>query len=148
MPDELVNGTGNTGAGMEGVSKFFIIASLFYLVAGTSLGFLMAFKSGKWVLRLMPAHAHINLLGWVSMLIFGFAYYLVPMAAGRPMYSHSLPYVHFALANTGLVGMAVCWVASRFPNSPVSPRFVWPFGLMVVVSLWLFMFNVVMTLFA
>lgn len=133
---------------MEGVSKLFITAALFYLVAGTVLGFLMAFKSGKWVLRLMPAHAHMNLLGWVSMLIFGFAYYLLPMAAGRPLYSQGLPYLHFALSNIGLAGMAVLWTASRFPNSPVTPRSVWPFGLMVVVSLWIFIFNVAMTLYA
>jgi len=133
---------------METVSKLFITAALFYIVAGTSLGVVMAFKSGKWVLRLLPAHAHLNLLGWTTMLIFGFAYYLIPMVAGRALFSERLPYLHFALSNAGLVGMAVVWSMSRVPGSPVSARLVWPFGLMVVASLWLFVFNVAMTLFA
>lgn len=133
---------------MEVISKLFIIASLFYLTVATSMGFVMAFKSGKWVLRLMPAHAHINLLGWISMLIFGFSYYLLPIAAGRPLYSSTLPYFHFALCNIGLLGMASVWIASRFPKSPVQPKHVWPFGASVIASLWIFIFNAAMTLFS
>ncbi|MAY86092.1 MAG: hypothetical protein CML02_05155 [Pseudooceanicola sp.] len=47
---------------------------------------------------LSPAHAHLNLLGWVSFSIYAFFYHLVPNAA-----QGLLPKVHFALALVGLV---------------------------------------------
>jgi len=132
---------------MSLASKLFIIASVTYLLLATLMGFIMAWRSGKWVLRLMPSHAHFNLAGWVSMLIFGFAYFLLPVASGHGLYSERLPYVHFALANAGLLGMASVWAASRFPNSPIKTSFVWPFGLLYISSVWIFVFNLVMTLF-
>jgi len=130
----------------EGAGRFFILASLFYLALGPVMGFMMAYLRGKWVLRLMPAHVHFNLLGWISMMIFGFSYSFLPLMAGKELYSHTLPYLHFVLGNAGLIGMASVWIGSRFPNSPVSPKLVWPFGAMVVISLWLYIFNILMTL--
>ncbi|OGQ37506.1 MAG: hypothetical protein A3A85_05560 [Deltaproteobacteria bacterium RIFCSPLOWO2_01_FULL_42_9] len=56
-------------------------------------------------------------------------------------------HIHFTLGNIGLVGMASIWVGSRFPDSPISPKFVWPFGVLVILSVWLFIFNIAMTLF-
>lgn len=50
---------------MAFISKPFIIASIAYLFFGTLMGFAMAYRSGKWVLRLLPSHAHSNLAGWV-----------------------------------------------------------------------------------
>jgi hypothetical protein len=41
---------------MEGVGRFFLIASLFYLALGTAMGFTMAFLKGKWTIRLMPPY--------------------------------------------------------------------------------------------
>lgn len=130
---------------MEGAGKLFMIAALFYLAAGTAMGFVMAFLKGKWTLRLMPAHTHVNLYGWVSQLIFGFAYSYLPTFAGRNLYSPTLPYLHFILGNIGLIGMASMFIGSRFPNSPISPKAVWPFGALVVLSAWLFIFNIAMT---
>jgi drug/metabolite transporter superfamily protein YnfA len=67
---------------------------LFALV-GMSLGAWMG-KTGDF--QLASVHAHINLLGWVSMLIYGLVYRVLPNAAeGR------LPTVHFWLALGGLL---------------------------------------------
>ena len=132
---------------MEGIGRLFFAASLFYLAVGTAMGFAMAFLRGKWTLRLMPAHAHINFFGWISMLIFGFAYSYLPTFAGKTLYSATLPYIHFICSNIGLIGMAGMWIGSRFPNSPVSPKLVWQFGALVILSVWLFIFNIAMTLF-
>lgn len=132
---------------MEGAGKFFILASFLYLAFGPLLGFLMAYLRGKWVLRMISAHTHFNLLGWVSMMIFGFSYTFMPLLAGKELYSSKLPYIHFALGNLGLIGMGFVWIGSRFPKSPISPKLVWPFGLLVIISLWLYIFNMIMTLF-
>lgn len=51
------------------------------------------------------AHAHVNLLGWVEMAIFGALYYVVPKVAQRPIYSLRLVKVHFWMHNVGLIGM-------------------------------------------
>ncbi|MBM3567614.1 MAG: cytochrome-c oxidase [Alphaproteobacteria bacterium] len=48
-----------------------------------------------------PAHAHLLLLGWVSMTIYGVVFRLVPKAA-----EGILPQVHFWLVNAGVVIMA------------------------------------------
>ena len=133
---------------MEGAGKLFIMASLFYLVVGPAMGLVMAYKRGKWVLRLMPSHGHINLLGWISMMIFGFSYSFLPMMAGKELYSQALPYIHFSLWNLGLVGMASVWFGSRFPKSPIKPTLVWPFGLMLYISIWLYVINIGMTIFS
>ncbi len=47
---------------------------------------------------LSPAHAHLNLLGFVSFSIFAFYYHLVPQAA-----QSRLAEVHYWSATTGLV---------------------------------------------
>ena len=130
----------------EGAGKCFILASFFYLAAGPFMGFLMAYLRGKWVLRLMPAHTHFNIMGWISMMIFGFSYSFLPVLAGKELYSDTLPYVHFALGNVGLLGMGVVWIGSRFPKSPIKPKAIWPFGLMVFISFILYIFNMLMTL--
>src|SRR3989338_599131 len=88
-----------------------------------------------------------HFFGWISMLIFGFAYSYLPTFAGKTLYSATLPYIHFICSNIGLIGMAGMWIGSRFPNSPVSPKLVWPFGALVILSVWLFIFNIAMTLF-
>lgn len=133
---------------MDGAGKLFILASLFYLAIGPAMGFVMAYLRKKWVLRLIAAHTHLNLLGWVSMMIFGFSYTFLPGMAGKELYSDTLPYIHFVLANIGLIGMAAVWIGSRFPDSPVSPKLVWPFGLMTYASILLYIFNILMTLFS
>ena len=49
---------------------------------------------------LSPAHAHLNLVGWVTFAIFGIYYHLVPDAA-----QSSLAKIHLALAVLGLVAL-------------------------------------------
>lgn len=132
---------------MPYISKLFIAASLVYLAFGTAMGLLMAFRRGKWTLRLMPSHAHMNLLGWASGFLFALAYMIIPQAMGRGLYSGTLPYWHFALWNAGLIGMALMWAGSRFPKSPVPPGLVAPFGALAVISVWIFMINIAMTVF-
>jgi len=61
----------------------------------------------------MPMHAHTNLLGWVSMMIFGIAYHVLPRFSGRPLYSDRLANIHFALANIGLIGLIISWPLVR-----------------------------------
>lgn len=69
------------------VSRGFLLIGVIYLVVGIGLGSHMG-ASGDHTLS--PVHAHINLLGFVSMTLFGLAYRVIPAMAGA-----TLGRVHF-----------------------------------------------------
>ncbi len=70
-----------------------VIMGLLGLTMGIGMGITHDFS-------LAPAHAHVNLLGWVSFFLYGAFYMLVPGAA-----KGILPKVHYALSITGAVAM-------------------------------------------
>ena len=88
---------------MQPYTRRFIRSSLIWLVMGVSLGVLMAVRPGAGLYR--PAHMHANLLGFVSMMIFGVAYHVIPRFAGAPLQSERLASLHLIVANAGLAGM-------------------------------------------
>ena len=69
------------------MSNWFLRIAVLYLIAGVSLGIVMG-ASGDHSLH--PLHAHINLLGFVLMTLFGLFYRVVPAAAET-----TLAKVHF-----------------------------------------------------
>ena len=80
---------------MKGLSYWFFALGVLSVLIGMVWGIQMAATHDH---LLSPAHAHLNLLGWVSFSIYAFFYHLVPNAA-----QGLLPKVHFALALVGLV---------------------------------------------
>ena len=85
---------------MDWFVKAFIRASLAWFAAGVSLGLAMTVHPAWAVYR--TAHLHMNLLGFVSMMIFGVAYHVIPRLSGNPLESPRLAVVHWWLANVGL----------------------------------------------
>lgn len=85
---------------MDWFVKAFLKASLVWLAAGVSLGVGMAVHPAWTVYR--TAHLHMNLLGFVTMMIFGVAYHVIPRFTGHPLYSRRLAGVQWWLANIGL----------------------------------------------
>ena len=88
---------------MDSFAKSFIRASLLWFVAGISLGLAMAVHPAWVVYR--PAHAHMNLVGFVVMMIFGVGYQMLPRFFGHPIHSRVLATAHVWLANLGLAGL-------------------------------------------
>lgn len=82
---------------MRGVALWFFASAVVYVSLGMIFGLWMS-ASGDHMLA--PAHAHLNLVGWVTMALFGVYYHLVPSAQGR------LATLHFALATIGVWLMA------------------------------------------
>lgn len=80
---------------MMSVSNNFLRLGVLSALVGMSLGVWMG-ANQDFVLR--PVHAHINLLGFASMMLFGLFYRAFP-AAGRGW----LPVVHFALSVIGFL---------------------------------------------
>ena len=82
---------------MKRVSDRFLQLGVLFALVGMGLGVWMG-KTGDFTLS--PVHAHINLLGWVSMLLYGLVYRVVPHAA-----EGMLPAIHFWLSVLSLLAM-------------------------------------------
>src|SRR3990172_7427405 len=88
---------------------WFIRLSLIYFVAGTLLGVLFLVNPLSANQDHVSMHVHLNLVGWMSMMIFGVGYHILPRFSGNPLYSRKLSIVQFWAANIGLLGMAAGW---------------------------------------
>lgn len=95
---------------MSKITVWFIRCAMVYFLIAAILGLHMTVSG-----TLQPyysIHVHFNLLGWMSMMIYGVAYHILPRFSGRPLYSDRLAEVQFWLANIGLLGMALGWAIS------------------------------------
>jgi cbb3-type cytochrome oxidase subunit 1 len=104
---------------MEPFVRGFIRSSLAWLGVGVLLGVLMAWWPGEHLVY-RAAHAHANVLGFVSMMIFGVAYHVIPRFAGNPLRSRPLAWIHLWLANLGLAGLVVGWIGRVWIGAPAN----------------------------
>ena len=83
---------------MPRISEYYFRAGILFLLVGISIGIHMSISQNH---NVIGAHAHINLLGWVTSALFGGYYALNPAkAAGR------LPMIQFVVYTLGVVVMA------------------------------------------
>lgn len=119
-------------------NRWFIAAALAYALLGglVALAWLAnpALVSG-YALR---AHAHLMLVGFIGMMIFGVALHVMPRFTGRALFSERIADVQFVLANFGLLGMVFGWLASV-------PSAVTAGGAALWLGFLLFAVNIVMT---
>jgi cbb3-type cytochrome oxidase subunit 1 len=94
---------------MDWFVKAFIRSSLAWFALGILLGLGMAIHP-VWVVY-RPAHAHMNVVGFLTLMVFGVGYQLLPRLFGHPLYSRKLAVWHLWLANLGLAGMVVGFFA-------------------------------------
>jgi hypothetical protein len=91
----------------------FLRIAVIYILVGVTLGVGMGITKD---FTLRPVHAHVNLLGWASMALFGLFYRSVPTAGQA-----RLAKVHFWLHNVALpiqmisLGMEVSGVTAAEP---------------------------------
>ena len=85
---------------------YFLKASIIYFCISVTMGAIMTlipvYNFVMLSILFARAHAHLSLIGWVSMSIIGFMY----MSLGylnKPMYSERFGYVGFSLLNIGLI---------------------------------------------
>jgi cbb3-type cytochrome oxidase subunit 1 len=60
----------------------FLLLGTVMLIAGVTLGIVMGVRED---FQLVPVHAHINLVGWVSLMLFGLVYRAYPELAQRKL---------------------------------------------------------------
>lgn len=132
---------------MDRFVKNFIAMSIVYLAAASVLGILMLGHPS--LLSLKFVHSHLNMLGWVSMMIFGVGYHILPRFSGRPLKSPKMGEVQFWLANVGLIGMLLFYtLGSISPETGLYTSLTVAFGLAEAFSVFLFFYNMLATLYA
>jgi cbb3-type cytochrome oxidase subunit 1 len=129
---------------MEGFVRGFIRASLVWLGVGVLIGVSMAFFPAQ-ALAYRPAHVHANLLGFVSMMIFGVAYHVIPRFSGNPLHQRRLGPVHLWTANLGLALLVSGWIA-RVWAWGAGEAMVRAGGAVSAVGVGLFIYNIWRTL--
>lgn len=123
----------------------FLRCALAYFAVGVTLGGLMFLG-----LVNVPVfvHAHLNLFGFLLMLVFGMVFKLVPpmFVRRQGLYSLRMAQVQFWLANVGLIGMVTTYALPVRQES----RLVWvaagASALAAVTACYLFIINVLLTL--
>jgi hypothetical protein len=94
---------------MDRINLWFVRASLAYFLVGTFLGLLIAVHP-SFTAQFRTAHVHLNLAGFMTMMIFGVGHHIFPRFTGRPLHSHRLVTATFWLGNAGVLGLTLGFI--------------------------------------
>jgi len=103
---------------MDWFIKAFIRASLLWFAGGIALGVGIVIHPAWIIYR--PAHAHMTVAGFLTLLVFGVGYQLLPRLFGHPLHSRTLAAAHLYLANLGLGGLVAGFITT--PHRPDAGR--------------------------
>ena len=131
---------------MDRFVKNFILMSIVYLTIAAVLGIFMFGNPS--LMQFKFVHSHLMLLGWVSMMIFGVGYHILPKFAGRFLKSKAMGEVQFWLANIGLVGMLAFYTLGVYNQTDSYRGITVAFGVVEAVSIFLFFYNMIATLYS
>jgi cbb3-type cytochrome oxidase subunit 1 len=95
--------------------KAFIRASLLWFAAAIALGVAIAVHP-QWIVY-RPAHAHMSVVGFLTMLVFGVGYQLLPRLFGHPLHSERLAIAHLFFANLGLGGLVLGFLIQPYTGA-------------------------------
>jgi cytochrome c oxidase cbb3-type subunit 1 len=129
---------------MENFVRRFIIMSIVYLGVSSLVG--IAMLGSERAMALKFVHSHLNMLGWVSMMIYGVGYHILPKFMGRQMYSRKLGEMQFWIANVGLIAMLVFYTLNVASPSNVLVAATVAAGVLELLSIFLFFYNMLKTL--
>ena len=132
---------------MDKYVKNFIIMSIAYLAAASIIGVGMMLSSDWQSLRFV--HSHFMLIGWVSMMIYGVGYHILPRFAGKLLKNPWVAELQFWVANAGLIGMVVFYTLLQgSPGNSSYGLLAGISGVLQVFSSLLFFYNMWTVLFA
>lgn len=126
---------------MDKYPKMFVRWAIIYLLIGTLLGFLMGVNMiNRSMFRF--AHIHINLLGFMAMIVCGIAYHILPRFNARPLKWPGLVSYHFYLANIGLIGMVSSQTLALASGLPIFAILFHLASTLMVLSIIFFVVNI------
>jgi len=126
---------------MDKIVVWYLRMSVIYFIAGALVGLVMILSPGE-TGYYVSSHTHLNLLGFMSMMIYGVGYHILPKFSGRNIYSPMIMNAQFWIGNAGLVGMVAGWLVLRGDVSPVLIIS----ALLSLTSVVLFAFNILKTI--
>jgi len=129
---------------MDRFVKGFIVMSIVYLALAAVLGIFML--GSQSAMQLKFVHSHLNMLGWVSMMIYGVGYHILPRFMGRPLYSNRLGEAQFYLANISLVALLLFYTLTAYSPDGMYRTLTMLSGVVQVAAIFLFFYNMLMTL--
>ena len=129
---------------METFVRRFIIMSIVYL--GVAALVVIAMLGSEKAMALKFVHSHLNMLGWVSMMIYGVGYHILPKFMGRQMYSKKIGEAQFWMANIGLIVMLVFYTMNVYNPSQAFVAVTVLAGVLELVSIFLFFYNMLKTM--
>jgi cbb3-type cytochrome oxidase subunit 1 len=129
---------------MDKYAKAFVKASLIYLGLGAITGIGMVLWPGI-RFTITRVHTHINLLGFIAMMIYGVGYHILPRFMGRPVYSAHLGNAQVWLANIALIGLSISWILEASQGG-IWHDLAMLFGIGQAVSIFLFIINLWMSM--
>lgn len=110
---------------MPPLSRWCIRAAFAYLVAGMALGAVILVRQAQRGRGLAPPwptlHAHVLLVGFLLLLIFGVAYWMFPKVRGTRAHA-SWGWAGFGLLNLGLLGRVIAEPLADFGRGPLAWR--------------------------
>ena len=116
---------------MRDVAFVFFLAAVLCVSVGMVWGIQMAISGDH---RMSGAHAHLNLVGWTTMALFGLYYRLTPQAAGTLMAR-----LH---AGTAILGVLVMVPGIALAISSGEPTLAAVGALLTALSMAIFLFTV------
>ena len=119
-------------------NRWFIAAALAYALLGGLVGLAWLADPALLPGLALRAHAHLMLVGFLGMMIFGVGLHVLPRFTGRALYSERLADVQFWSANVGLVAMVSGWLAGGSAIATAGGALLW-------LGFVLFALNVVLT---
>jgi cbb3-type cytochrome oxidase subunit 1 len=129
---------------MDRYVKGFIVMSIVYLGVAALLGIIMLGNQN--VMALKFVHSHLNMLGWVSMMIYGVGYHILPRFMGRPVYSNKVGEAQFYLGNISLVTLLLFYTLNVYSPSDMYRTLTVASGAVQALTIFLFFYNMLMTL--
>ncbi|MGN7386025.1 cytochrome-c oxidase [Sporosarcina sp. SAFN-015] len=120
------------------MGKTLMKISVVYFMIGISFGLYMSFTH---VFTLTSVHVHLNLVGWVSLALAGVFYHLYPR-----LVESGLARAHFWLHNIGLPIMMISIATAILGGPEIFFLFAMLGGVMTVLGVLFFGFNVLLRL--
>ena len=115
------------------ISRSFLIMGGLYLLVGIGFGMYMGPSQ---YFRFAPLHAHINLLGFTLMTLFGIAYRVIPNLAGN-----TLARAHFWLHQIGALLLLISlflMLSGTIPEATIGPiMLIFEIAVFVGILCWL-----------
>jgi hypothetical protein len=128
---------------MPTLTRWFLRAALVYLVSALAVGALLQWPDlAPRLAGLWPTYLHLLVVGWITQVIFGVAFWMFPRFSPEQPYGNiRLGWASFLLLNTGLllraIGEPLRWLRPAAPSNGI----VAASALLQLLAGWAFVLN-------